>query len=197
MNKNSAIAFCLFLSILANAFLLKMYFDRKSNQTALETGIIMNEYIERGKELGYFRAFVNELAAKEGAYLPVSEEQSGLYWILAVPGESIIMDFAYEVQAEYELYDDYLEVIQQFDQEYKEIVNQFKSKLPLMNKEQLTAFGQHLDETYDLFFDKASRDWRISRTGKKLSIRFQPPKEILNKGMQELKSIREELEAIE
>ncbi|QJD85990.1 hypothetical protein [Cohnella herbarum] len=197
MNKNSAIVVCLILSIAVNAFLLKMYFDHKSNQAALEKGILMNEYIDRGKELGYFRAFVNELAAKEGEHLPISEEQSNLYWILAVPGESIIMDFAYEVKADYELYDDYLEIIQQFDREYKEIVNQFKLKLPKMNKEKLVALGQHLDETYDLFIGKALRDWKISRTGKKLDIRFQPPKEILNQGIQELKLIREELQALE
>ncbi|MFB9276974.1 hypothetical protein [Cohnella cellulosilytica] len=197
MHKNSAIVFCLILSLLANAVLLKMYFDRKSNQAALEKGILLNEYVERGKDLGYFRAFVKELAAKEGEHLPITEEQSGLYWILAVPREPIIMNFAYGVQSDYELYDDYLEIIQQFDREYKEMVDQFRYKLPLMNKEQLADLGQHLDETYDLFFDKALRDWRISRSGKKLDIRFQPPKEILDQGMQKLTSIREELEALE
>jgi len=173
-----------------------MYFDHKSNQAAMEKGILMNEYIERGKRLGHFRAFVQEIAAKEGKFLPISEEQSNLYWLLAVPEELNIMNFAYEVKADYELYDDYLEIIQQFDREYKEIVNQFKSKLPLMNKEQLVAFGQRFDKAYDLFIDKALRDWGVSRSGKKLTIQFQPPKEILIQGIQELTLIREELEAL-
>lgn len=66
-----------------------------------------------------------------------------------------------------------------------------------MNMEQLAALGQHLDKTYDLFIDKALRDWKISRIGKKLDIRFQPPKEILNEGLQELTLIREGFEALE
>ncbi|RJX39967.1 hypothetical protein D3P09_11325 [Paenibacillus pinisoli] len=118
MSKNSVIVTCLVLSLVVNAFFLKMYFDHKSNQAALKKGILMNEYIERGKELGNFRALVNDLAAKKGEH-PISEEQSSLYWLLAVPGESNIMNFTYGLQADYELFDDYLEAIQQFDGEYK------------------------------------------------------------------------------
>ncbi|WP_239618894.1 hypothetical protein [Cohnella mopanensis] len=197
MNKNSVIAGCLFLSLVVNAFLLKMYFDAKHNQVTLEKGIIMNEFIEREKGLRNFRAFVGELAAKYDEHVPISKEQSSLYWLLAFREESIIMKVTYEIQADYEPYNDYLGFIQQFDKEYMAIGNHFKSRLPLMTKEQLAAFASRLDGTYDLFMNQALRDWRISRTGKKVDVRFEPRKEILNQVIQELISIREELEALE
>jgi hypothetical protein len=197
MNKNSVIAVCLILSLVGNAFLLKMYFDDKHNQITLEKGIIMNEFIEREKGLRNFRAFVGELAAKYDEHVPISEEQSSLYWLLASPLKSLIPKGTYEIQADYEHYDDYLGFIYEFDKEYEAIGNHFKSRLPLMTKEQLAAFASRLEETYNLFMDKALRDWRISRTGKKVDIRFEPHKEILNQVIQELMSIREELEALE
>lgn len=197
MNKNSVIAVCLILSLVVNAFLLKMYFDAKHNQVTLEKGIIMNEFIEREKGLRNFRAYVGELAAQDDEHVPISEEQSSLDWLLAFSIESEIMKGTYEIQADYEHYDDYLGFIQEFDKEYKAIGNHFKSRLPLMTKEQLADFSSHLNETYDLFKMKALRDWRISRSGKKVDIQFEPPKEILNQVLQELMSIREELEALE
>ncbi|QMV42335.1 hypothetical protein [Cohnella cholangitidis] len=195
MNKNSVIAACLILSLVGNAFLLKMYFDAKHNQVTLEKGIVMNEFIEREKELRNFRAFVSELAADDDERVPISEEQSSLYWLLAFPLESIIMKGTYEIQADYEHYDDYIGFIREFDQEYKAIGNHFKSKLPLMTKEQLADFAFRLDGTYELLMNQALRDWKISRKDKKVDIRFEPRKEILDQVIQELMSIREELEA--
>ncbi|RXZ77343.1 hypothetical protein EBB07_31560 [Paenibacillaceae bacterium] len=197
MNKNSVIVVCLILSLAINAFLLKMYFEGKHNQITLEKGIIMNEFIEREKELRNFRAFVGELAAKDDEHILISEEQSNLHWLLAFRVQSVIMKVTYGIQADYEHYDDYLGFIQEFDKEYMAIGNHFKSKLPLMTKEQLAAFASRLDETYDLLMNKALRDWRISRTDKKVDVRFEPHKDILNQVIHELTSIREELEALE
>ncbi|BBI30877.1 hypothetical protein [Cohnella abietis] len=196
MNRNSVIAVCLFLSLIGNAFLLKMYFDDKHNQVTLEKGIIMNEMIEREKGLRNFRAFVGELAAKYDEHVPISKEQSSLYSLLASPYKSLIPKGTYEIQADYKHYDDYLGFIQEFDREYEAIGDNFKIRLPLMTKEQLVNFSSHLDGTYDLLMDKALRDWGIRRTGKKLDIKFEPNKEILNQVLKELKSIREELEAL-
>jgi len=197
MSKNGVIAVCLFFSLVANAFLLKMYFDDKQTQSALEKGIVMDEFIEREKGLRNFRAFLGELAAKGDEHIPISKEQANLYWLLATPLRSTIPKGTDEVQAGYEQYNNHIEFIREFDKEYEEISDLFKSKLPLMTKEQLTAFSSHLNETYDLLKDKALRDWRISRTDNKVDIRFEPPKEILNQVLQELASIREELEAVE
>jgi len=197
MTKNGVIAVCLFFSLVANAFLLKIYFDDKHNQRMLEKGIMMNEFIEREKGLRNFRAFVGELAAKYDKHDSISEEQANLYWLLATPLRSIIPKGTDEIQAGYEQFNNHKEFIREFDKEHEAINVLFKSKLPLMTKEQLIAFSSHLNETYDLLMEKALRDWRISRTGNKVDIRFEPPKEILNQVLQELASIREELEAVE
>jgi len=196
MSKNGVIAVCLFFSLVANAFLLKTYFDDKQTQRALEKGIVMNEFIEREKGLRNFRAFVGELAAKGDKYVPVSEEQANLYWLLASPSRSAISKGTDLMQADYEQFDNHITFIREFDKEYEAISDLFKSKLPLMTKEQLTAFSSRFNETYDLLKDKALRDWKISRTDTKVDIRFEPPKEILNQVLQELISIHAELEAL-
>lgn len=196
MNKNGVIVFFLILSLAANAFLLKTYFDNKHNQVTLEKAVIMNEIIEREKGLRDLRSFVSKLAAQWDEQHPISKEQSSLYWLLAFSSNSLIAKGTYQIQADYEHYGNYLSFIQEFDREFGEIGNHFKSRLPLMTKEQLAAFATRLNETYELFMDEALRDWEIRRRDTKVDIKFDPPIEVLNQVLQELVSIREELEAL-
>ncbi|QHT58765.1 hypothetical protein GXP70_01420 [Paenibacillus lycopersici] len=197
MSKNGVIACCLFLSLIVNAYLAKAYFDGRSNRVALEKGILMNEFIDREKKLGNFRALVVQLAAKSDKLAPVSQEQLSAYRLLASPGDSTIMSPTYEFRAKYEPYDDDLAFLQQFDSEYKGVVDGFITKLPFMNKEQLAAAAKHMDAICDLYMDQALRDWMIRRNGSKVHIRFNPPQAVLNQVIQELRSIREELEAVQ
>jgi hypothetical protein len=198
MNRNKIIVVCLIISLLVNTFLLKNYFDGHSNQIELEKAILMNEYSERAKEWLKFTSFLKTLLRIDDKHFPISEEQSRLYGILATPAEPVyIPKVTHNIRADYELYNDYSRFIIEFDREYAAIVNRFKSKSPLMDKDQLLALINRLDETYDLFMDKAVGDWRVSRTGKKFDIRFEPQKEILDEVIQELMLIHEELEAIE
>jgi hypothetical protein len=198
MNRNKIIVVCLILSLVVNTFLLKKYFDGHSIHVELEKGILMNEYSERAKEWLKFKSFIKTLLRIDDEHFPISEEQSRLYGILATLAEPVyIPKVTHYIRADYELYNDYSRFIIEFDREYAAIVNGFNSKLPLMDKDQLLAFVNHLDETYELFMDKAVGDWRVSRTGKKFDIRFEPQKEILDEVIQELMLIREELEALE
>lgn len=197
MGKNSVLVFGLIISLAANAFLLKTYFDNKHHQITLEKAIMMNEIIEREKGLRDLRSFVSELAAQGDEQRPISKEQAGLYWLLASSSNSLIAKGTYVIQADYENYTDYLRFIQEFDREFAAIGNPFKSRLPFMTKEQLTALAAHLDETYELLMDEALRDWKISRWDNKVGIEFDPPIETLDQVLQGLVSIREELEALE
>lgn len=197
MTKNGVIVFCLIISLVANAYLLKTYFDDKHRQVTLETTIMMNEMIEREKALRNLRSFVGELAAQVDEQHPISKEQASRYGLLAFSTSSVIPKATYEIQADYEHYKDYLSFIQEFDREFGAIGNHFKSRLPLMAKEQLAAFAARLNETYNLLMDEALRGWEIRRNDKKVAIKFNPPIEVLSQVLQELVLIREELEDLE
>ena len=190
MKKNKVITVVLIFSILLNIFL---YLDSKSDKVEIEKVIIMNEFSDRAKEWRNFLQFVSNLPAKSIEDFPISKEESNLYWELAKSDESVIMKVSDKVDAYYSSYNEYMEFFTKFDIEYRKIVTLFKSKLPLMNKEDLITFSSSLNKSYDLFIREAIGNWSRGN-GNKLDINFEPQKEKLNQVIEELTLVVEELE---
>lgn len=182
-------------SLLFNGFLLKEYYHQQSNKIEIEKALIMNEFSERTKEWRTFNSFLRQLTKLDVEQFPISKEQSNLYWELAFPAESIVMKAtSYIREADYDSYNDYGAFINQFDSEFKLVVTQFKSILPLMNRDQLNELTSQLDETYDMYINEALINWGIGYP--EFFVNFEPDKEKLEEVINELKLVRENLEAI-
>lgn len=198
MNRHKIIIVCLTCSLLLNVFFLIIYLNEKSNNINLEKAILLNEYSERTKEWLKFTSVMKELLRNNDELIPISEEYSFYYGLLATPSEPVyVPKVTHNIIADYDFYDGYASFIIEFDREYKAIMNLFTSKLPSMDKDQLSDFVNDLDETYDFYLDKGVGDWEISRSGKEFDIQFEPHKEVLDEVIQELILIREKLETLE
>lgn len=199
MKRNKVIVSLLLLlfvaSLLLNGLLLKRYYDQQSNKIEIEKAIIMNEFSERTKEWRNFNSFLRQLTELGEEQFPFTKEQSNLYWELVVPMESVVMKASsYIRETDYSSFDDYQTFINQFDHEYKAIVTGFKSRLPLMNIDQLLELSSQLDETYNMYMGEALVDWGIGSP--EFYVVFEPEKEKLEEVINELKLVREYLEAI-
>ena len=196
MNRIKIITGFLVFSFLLNVFLLTVFVERQSTNIEREKVIIMNEFSERAKEWRNFTQFVNRLSEKENEHFPIKKEESDLYWELAKPMESIIMKTTDQLDADYDLYGNYVDFFIKYDVAYSAIINLFKSRLPLMKRDQMLRLSTQLDESYDLFIREAIGDWSVSGQSR-LDIHFEPKEEKLNLVIQKLAAMKEEIESIE
>ncbi|WP_156289530.1 hypothetical protein [Oceanobacillus salinisoli] len=194
MNKVRVIVILLILSLIVNGVQFYLYENKQSESIDLEKVIIINEFSERAKNWRNFNQFIDNLSQKEKLDSPISQLQSDLYWELAKHNQSIILKGTKYVSdnAEYSNYSDYLQFINDFDREYEAIINRFKTKITLMNNEQLVKLSSDLDVVYKLYINDGIGEFSIGE-----NIQFEPNKEILSKVINELILIKEDLEAIE
>jgi chloramphenicol O-acetyltransferase len=95
----------LILSLGINGFL---FLNGKSKQKELESAILMNEFVDREKELRIFKAFIYEIANNGDVFPYYNEEQSDLYWILEQPYYNVMPKVTHDIRnAELELYNTY------------------------------------------------------------------------------------------
>ena len=180
----------LILSVGINGFL---FLKGKSKQKELESAILMNEFVDREKDLRIFKAFIEEIADNGNV---VNEEQSDLYWILEQPYISVMPKVTHDIRnADLELYKTYSDFLIEFDSVCNRIVKSLKTKLPLMDKEQLTTLSNRLDTIYDSF-TYSLEGWSVHSSVSKFDVHFEPQREGLDDVLKELQAVLDELEAL-
>jgi|GEM_PF-2754321 hypothetical protein len=180
----------LILSVGINGFL---FLKGKSKQKELESAILMNEFVDREKDLRIFKAFIEEIADNGNV---VNEEQSDLYWILEQPYISVMPKVTHDIRnADLELYKTYSDFLIEFDSVCNRIVKSLKTKLPLMDKEQLATLSNRLDTIYNSF-TYSLEGWSIHSSVNKFDVHFEPQRERLDGVLNELKAVLDEIEAL-
>lgn len=181
----------LILSLGINGFL---FLNGKSKQKELESAILMNEFVDREKELRIFKAFINEIADDDDVFPYFNEEQSDLYWILEQPCYNVMPKVTHDIRnADLELYNTYSDFLIEFDSACNRIVNSLKTKLPLMDKEQLLTLSNRLDTIYNSFTNSL-KGWSVHSSVNKFDVQFEPQRELLDDVLKELEVVFEELE---
>lgn len=188
--KKLSIVVLLILSLISNCVLIIKIFNTNTymekQETLLENALVINEFSERAKEWRNFNDFIRELP-KSGSF-PVSESQSEVYWELAKPMESVVLK-----STDYVLDNEFTSFIFSYDKTYKDMINTFKEKLPLMNQKQLIEMSKALDDAYRDFVGKG--EWVISVPDTKINVDFQ--KEDLDSVIEKLNSIHLQLQSVE
>lgn len=185
--------FLLIVSLGINGFL---FLNGKSKQKELESAILMNEFVDREKELRIFKAFIVEIADNGDVFPYFNEEQSDLYWILEEPYISVMPKVTRDIRnAELKLYKTYSDFLIEFDSACKRIVKSLKTKLPLMDKEQQVTLSNHLDTIYNSF-TYSLEGWSVHSSVNKFDVQFEPKRELLDDVLKELEAVFEELESL-
>jgi len=183
----------LILSLGINGFL---FLNGKSKQKELNSAILMNEFVDREKELRVFKVFIDEIADNDDVYPYFNEEQSDLYWILEQPYIFVMPKVTHDIRnAELELYKTYSDFLIEFDSACKRIVKSLKTKLSLMDKEQLVTLSNRLDTIYNSF-TYSLEGWSVHSSVNKFDVQFDPQRELLDEVLKELEMVFEELESL-
>lgn len=181
----------LILSLGINGFL---FLNGKSKQKELESAILMNEFVDREKELRIFKAFIDEITDNGNGFPYSNEEQADLYWILEQPYISEIPKVTHDIRnADFELYKSYSDFLIEFDSACNKIVKSLKTKLSLMDKAQLVTLSNRLDTIYNSF-TYSLEGWSVHSIVNKFDVQFEPQKELLDDVLKQLDAVFEELE---
>lgn len=188
MRKGLIVFIILLLGI--NGFL---FLNGKSKQKELESAILMNEFVDREKELRIFKAFIQEIADND-AFPYFNEEQSDLFWILEQPYISVMPKVTHDIRnANLKWYKTYSDFLIEFDSVCNKIVKSLKTKLSLMDKEQLVSLSNRLDTIYNSF-KHSLEGWSVHSSVYKFDVQFEPQRERLEDVLIELDAVFEELE---
>lgn len=183
----------LILSLGVNGFL---FLNGKSKQKELNSAILMNEFVDREKELRILKAFIDEIAENGDVFPYFNKEQSDLYWILEQPYISVMPKVTHDIRnADLELYKTYSDFLIEFDSACERIVKSLKTKLSLMDKEQLVSLSNRLDTIYNSF-TYSLKGWSVHSSVNKFDVQFEPQRELLDEVLKELELVFEELESL-
>ncbi|MFD1738845.1 hypothetical protein ACFSCX_20210 [Bacillus salitolerans] len=190
----------LFFSIVFNGFQFYLYSKEQNKRNIVEKSMLMNEFSDRAEKWRNFNQFISKILQEKNINYPISKQQSDMYFELAKHEMSLILKQTSNVGsfAISDHYIEYAQFISEFDRQFKTLVQRFNGKLPIMKREQLVELSNSLEKSYKLYMNVGVGRFGASSKGSVMfEVIFEPNIEILDKVIDELSSIRKEIEAIE